>query len=376
MPEVWPFFAEEVTETLSFLTDVLNARGAEQRPSLRRKPRQVFSVFHNLSERDRVRADYLVRSTGVGTWYVPLWHDAVAAGNISASVSTLTVDTSNRDFRDGKQVLIWQDQETYEVGTIVSSGGGLLNLGSGVSQMYTDAIVAPVLTGYAPNGLSITGQDTRGLSARIEFEITDVADLSASGLATYQSLDVVGDRSVAVDALSGDVLQAVRRRDSGLGPFDFGADEDITRWRTMLAFEDQLADRWARRQWLYSLGGRQKAFWVPTWYADLVPTATVGAGSTTLVVESIGPAAAYNGKHILVDFTSGTQVARGVTFVSTASGEDTLTLSSSLGAGLTLTNYHTISFLHKVRLDADQITLRHVGNTRTDVALPVVEVSE
>lgn len=129
------------------------------------------------------------------------------------------------------------------------------------------------------------------------------------------------------------------------------------------------------RRFIESRRGRQKAFWCPTWQADLVPTADVT--STSLVVESVGYAGRMYPnnarKHLALVRHDRSLYPRGVTGASDNGTTETLTLDAA-PAQTVLQSSNLVSFLLLVRLDSDAVTYTYVSPSHMTVRIRVVEV--
>lgn len=367
MPEIWPFCPVDCTEAVSFYTDLLPAYSAEQRIALRYKPRQGLAMRVEFETRQQLgRADALFRSNAGGEWYVPYWPDALAVGDLSSGATSIAATTANRDYRT--RILVWEGETVNETVAVSSIGGSSISLSAGLSQDYSDAYIVPVLTGYSLEGLQV--QRGEFAVADISFEVRDVKDLGATSYPTYLSADVLTDRSYVVSELSEGVSFPSVAVDSGLGRVVVERSINYLIGRASIMFEDEAADRWTRRTWLWSLRGRQKAFWLPTWNQDLTINSDIGSSDTAISVVNVAGLSSADDRHIMIQKTDGTRYYRQIT----AAGSGTITINSALGAAVAAADIEVCCYLNLSRLDTDTIQFDHRGTNFTRVSLPTVEV--
>lgn len=349
----WPFLPSTIKESLAFKTDVRRAYSAESRDSLRDAV-QSLELHSLMLDQEASKALELFRSNPVGSWYVPVWFDMSIAGTIAAGATSITVDT-NADYRVGEKAIIWTDYATFELVDVSAVGTGSITV-SAVVGSYTEPAVAPVRECIATSGLSSIVRPTfREIS--VPFLSLTAVDLAATTYPTVGGFQVLTDPSVVVQDLAGGISQALSLVDNGFGAFEIIATESYVRPRATVGFLDYLtATRWARRRWLHDMRGRDGAFFLPSWKADLVLTAAAASGDLTITVADVLPsAAAYIGRYIQID-VDGTYVHRQITAASAVAGVATLTISAP---GITVPTSAVLSFLDLVRFDTDQFDMQH-----------------
>lgn len=139
---VWSFRANwktEVTERLSFLTDVMRAEeGAEQRRSLRETPRRTVEADFLLSGPERTFFDLFLNRLGGGDVLVPLYWDIVTldAPTIVGTTDRIDFDNTHREFRPGYAIIMGKNAMTYEVVEIVSMDGAGVDLSGPVARQW------------------------------------------------------------------------------------------------------------------------------------------------------------------------------------------------------------------------------------------------
>lgn len=386
MPEVggpsplWLFpAAQEITEVLEWRTDVLQARGAEQRIALRSRPREIVTFQHRLDALGLARAAELVRAVFVGDWRVPLWHMAVQPdADVAQGAAEIIVDTSLSDFRAEAAVGIAVDGGEVSLAEIASVQPDRLVLAEPLGPQLPAAMVAAARIAVAPirqailtSALEISRrrQDDGVITA--SFLLHDAPDLPAPVLPVYLGRPVQTDPGLIRSPITATLRRAVEYVDNGYGPVMVEPLRDIFERGEAITLKAQgAAERWALRRWLWSLRGRQASFWLPSWGRELQLRSPMTSGSTLMRVAPVAALAAYVGRAILMEMPGGLRF-RTITAAVAEGADHRLTLSSSLGEPVAATT--RVHFLTLVRSDADRIEIRH-GAVASEVTLPVVEV--
>ena len=162
-----PNWAQPVTETFGFMTDIIASyRGMEQRIQLRVVPVGTIRYATLLEDlRDAQMANAMLfgnqaRAFGVGRWQF----QARLVQDASADDHEVFCDTSDIPFEPGGMVLLWTDPYNWEVQTVESVLPDRVVLSFGLIQSWTvgPAIVLPIVVGrlsadegFTWNGLSI-----------------------------------------------------------------------------------------------------------------------------------------------------------------------------------------------------------------------------
>ncbi len=171
-----PNWAQPVTETFGFLTDIITSyRGMEQRIQLRAVPIGTIRYATLLDElRDAQMASAILfgnqaRAFGVGRWQFQtrLLQDAQAGGH------DLICDTSDIPFEPGGMVLLWTDPYRWEVQTIESVLQDRVVLDFGLIQDWTAGrtLVLPIVVGRLSSDEGFTWETLAIGSTSLTFDI-------------------------------------------------------------------------------------------------------------------------------------------------------------------------------------------------------------
>jgi len=372
MPRLWPYpVRQPIEEVLEWRTDVLAARAAEQRIALRPAPREILSYTHVLDAAGIARATELARAGLTDSWLVPLWSMTMRPGVDLADTDTvIPMDTGLGDWRGPGHGIVAIDGGEAHTIEIAEVFPDRLELASPVGIAVSKALVAPVRTGQLTAPVEVTRRRQGLGTVTATFTLTDAASAGTSPYPGHQGLDVVTEPTVLRQPLSESMARTVDIVDNGFGPLVIEPVRDHLQRRSSLTLVDHgPTARWTRRQWLMSLRGRQRAFWLPTWGRELVLQAPVAASDTSMAVAPIADLTAYVGRHVMVDLPAG-PVFREIT----GAVFDALGYRLEIAApGVAVPLGTPVHFLTKVRLDADRVELEHSA-TRTEMSVTVIEV--
>lgn len=375
--DFWPFFPQrQFTEMLEWKSEILQARGSAQRIAWRGAPRAGAQVSFLLDARETSRALAFCHKASHQEFKVPAWGDLMAPGALASGAASIAMDTTAIDLRDGDELVVWDDSNTWELATAATVGGASVALAAPLGRAYARPRVAPVRRARFEHVPEWTRKG-RGLAAgRAEFVSTDTRDLAQTGIfPIYRGFEVMTDRAAEVDTYKDGASRAARVVDNGVGPIFADAALNYAQHEGTLAWSAlKRPALWAVRGWLHARRGRQRGFWWPSWRADLSLAANISAGATTLHVQAIGWPDLYGVRDILILTTSGTMYFRRVlAAASGAPGQEDLSLDSAIGVALTMAQVRLICLLTFMRLDSDKVEIRRGGGLRADISLPVVE---
>lgn len=377
MAEVWRWWPQSIAESLEFETDVRMAPGRETRDSLK-DATQFLTLNHTLQHARAEAMIGLVRANALGEWLVPEWPNAtVSTGTLAAAATVIPVAVPAA-YRVGQQVFIGLDADRWEARTVASLGASSITISAGLGQAYIGSVqqpvvVAPLVLSIAPNGVDFqTAFRVQGLAVR--FMSIDPVDVSANPYPLHAGVPLVTDGAVPFQPLAGALNQSFDLMASGFGAYALQEAEDFVRRRGMLSWYDKgPAARWARRQFLHFLRGRDGEFWMPTGKNDLALVSAVSAGALTITVRPTTTAPAMAGQRIVLR-EGANVVIREVTGAVVAGPNQTLTIAAP---GVAFTTEASVSLAFRSRLDADTIDLSYqfvAGGLASFCTVPTVEV--
>ena len=356
---------DQVLERLEWLTDVIPAYdGSEQRIRLRGSPRRAFEGEFLLTGRDRRTAENLLHNAQARDWAVPVWMDAqqLTVGASSGADVLAVADTTTRDFHVGGAVYIGTGPDAFEVGEVeIMTSSSITLVDPLVSGWAAGAEVLPLRAARMPADFRLSRFDFDTIYGRVRFECIGGGSgvTGADPGPTYRSAPVLTLRPNWTEDVDATLLRKLAALDAGTGPlfYDDEAGGPIRQQSHRWLLSGR-AEIHAFRQWLYARQGRLVDFWLPSWAADLVLVASAGSGATQIDVEACGytdrVAQDIGRRDIRIELASGSSITRRITDSEVVSASvERLTLDATLGTAIAPADVVRISFLDRVRLDAD-----------------------
>lgn len=376
---VWPFTPQsDLLESVEFKTDILTTKAAEQRIALRTQPRVGYQGTFFLDETNFSFVKAVMSQWGHRKFAFPLWPEATFVGALSFGTSSISVDTTRTSYVAGAPVVIYQTSALYEAAEVSSLTASSLELKHPLVNGYTGAYVLPAAFAVADGGVSVERGASQQLVGRALFLSTSTVDLSAdTGKSQLRGADLYLDRNMVVSSVAETLYTDVEVLDNSFGVRVLMPQRDFSEHKQVLSFDCQTRDQlWEAKQWLYSLKGRQKSFFLPSWNRDLIPVSDLTGADTTLLVHSINYHLYYAEKDIIFFLSDGTYLVKQATAGSDAGGGlESITLDSSIGQEIPLSDLDRICFLSHVRLDSDRFEVHYTGSGAT-IVVPVKEVPE
>lgn len=374
-----PDWGDPIKETLSWLTDLMQSpSGAEQSRQLRLSPRREFDATVLVGDTDRQYFDLVTYGWGGRTFALPIWHDIqILATGVSIGASTVTCDTTNRDFRtNGIAILRGESALNSETIQIQSFTGTVLTLVRPTQQAWpAGSRLYPARSAELINQPAVTRITDRGASIDVQFRIAESSDWTPTVLpTTYRSFAVLEKRPDESDDLTAQYQRLMVDLDNSTGiplrddTAGLGFPSQQHAWLL-----DGPAEHTTFRGILYALAGRCNVVWVPSFSADLDVKATILAAATTIDVTWCGytrfAAQGIGRRDIRIELgdvhSGGTVYHRRITASSEVDATtERLTIDAALGADTTVAMIGRVSFMALCRLDQDDIEIDHV----TDIA--------
>lgn len=380
MPSLWPFFPQaEAVEGLSWATDVIEFEDGEQRIATRPIPRADFAHTYHLTPAQYGRARELARSIGGDTCYLPIWTERTHIGAVSAHQVNLAVDPVGKQYSEAGYLLVWDADDDCEVVAIGSFGVGVINLDPWVVAAYQNAWVAPLVEASFAQELEAPRDavDTF-VRASARFDVPVVVDVSGETLSetVYKTYPIVKDPP---DVGSSDQFwREVSVLDTGTGLMSKTPVRDTPMRSAMVGWYcHTAAELWSRRVWLHKRRGMQGAFWLPSWNADVVVTATIEVDDDHIHIASVGFDELYAVPcDIVIETTGGGSIPFRVTSAADGGpGEEILSLETPYDGILSIptTMIARVGKLTLSRLSSDRVEIQHTAGGGASISAPTIE---
>lgn len=388
---VFPYPPEvPLVEELEFLTDVLEVQdGTEQRIALRKNPRQSFDMTLSREEgAERSRIEFLLYDWQARAIGLPMWHESTVATSPITALDTV-INVASTDFADyrvgGLAIILGDDEVTFDALEIDSLTSTTITFKTGTTLSFsTGAVVMPVRTAVLEREFteqkSQVGNGNFGIRARVQDNDSNLGNTAAFN--TF-------DGAVLLDGfniLGGSTLQetyemSLTELDAQIGVFSHQTNWDHNKRRSFKGFKTTSREElWNVRRLLHALRGRQVAFWLPTFYTNIVPTNDLNTGSSVIEMENVGYTRFVRNRDeknmIRVTTTSGAELLREIiTSSEITSATEQLTVDTAWASTITIAEVARIEFYEKVRIDADTIRIEHVNDAgHARIIFPVRQV--
>ncbi|XKM14235.1 hypothetical protein RCS94_03460 [Orbaceae bacterium ac157xtp] len=364
-----PNWANSVTETLEWKTDVLQSySGAEQRVARRLSPRRTFEFSILIDGNERSRFENRLAYAGASTWYLPVYPDVTFLdNNITTGTTILPCETVGRDFVVGNKVLIKSEinninkSALLEVAAINDDSITLINPVS--VDFNAGALIYPVRLAVLTDMPALTRYNDDLLSSQIRFRVTEHNAYSndVSFLDRYRQFPVLNIQPDWSESLKGKYERLLLELDNNSGiphrldtaNLPFFVQE--FRW-----FLTERNEQRQLRQLFYYLNGRQKNIWVSSQSSDFNVSAIVL--NRILAVENTGFSEVglmSSRRDIAITLTNQTVLYRRITAVAVFSDDIEYLLPDST-LDIDAKDIVSVSFLTLCRLDSDSVSWEHV----------------
>ncbi len=370
-----PDWSGGMLEKLEWMTSVTESPLAvEQRMGLRLSPRKSVEMSHTLFGPRRTFFDVFITAGGGSSIYLPLFYDLNKIDNaIAIGDTVINVDTTYSELRDCRRaVLIADNAFDYEVVEVWSYSDTSLTLVDGVALDWPAGTkiypVKKVKVETQPSGERHADKAYRSKTRFLSLEVNHTGATATFGEYLDQlvleeepnereALTFLYDRKIFdIDLKVG--LQHI----SDVAPFN----NESYAW-----FARRRQSAWRLRGLFYTLEGRRRPLWIPSYFSDFELTQDTDSTATVLTVKRCGysdvggPIA--NRDHILIHMKDGTRLYRQITgaaIVGAEGIEEVLSINNAPGIDLTPDNILRISFLYFCRLDQDSVEFTHHTDTK------------
>jgi hypothetical protein len=368
------WFSSSSTETLSWLTDIIETRsGKEQRVRLRAAPRQQFSINAYAGVNEINRIENFLYGRRADKWGVPVWSEARQVSSpVSLGVNFIQVDTSNADFRVGENAMIWKSDRNFDVFKVDTFTSTQINIARGINDDYPVGIVVPVRFARMTSDPKRRGNGHSG-NVSASFEVIVNKELTTINPVQYLGEDVdVGNTPLL--PYSDSYQQKIIVHDYGTGTPSFFSPWDkpkINReYKLLLEGAEEI---WIFRRWLHRRAGKAFPFYMPTYENNIRLIQESGSITSPLVAKDdqhhqLG----IKRTHLAINTKSGWLFRSIIGQGLNAQGNNEIALNLPLNVDRK--DIISISYMGLKRLSTDRVEINHLQNCVAEVTLPIVEI--
>ena len=374
-----------MTEYLEWLTDIITARdGSEQRISVRRTPRQGYQITVRFeTEQEQAAYEALMFKSQKRAWGFPIWTEwVIHTGTISAGASTITVDTTNADFRDDSLGIIWKSPTDYEIIKIATVAAGSLALSTVMQGTFTgEKYIMPLRITQMNQAVKRKITPDGDAEASVNFVVKDNALLTSYVAATtYKGLTVI-TKAAYVDGSLDETSDAdIIISDYDTGEFLLYSDSDYNKITQSHLFKNfTKAECWAHREFIHSLLGQQGTVWIPSFKDDMILTDAIGVADMSFRIENIGLADNMELNALRTDvafvYPDGSMILREITGITESGDEEIISIDLALGVEINPGDVQ-ICFLDRYRLVSDKVKFEWETMGRNENQVDFLRVRE
>jgi len=412
MTNIWPFrISEGSTETLQYKTDVLKTYSGEQRLRLRKSPRTIFDYTCQMDEQEFARAKQVIWNNQlVGQFYVPVWSDAqlvdgtVSSGASSLSldatevewttpnifpgadggfltvdVSTLTVDSGTTSVDQTADpigyILLWESIDKFSLLRFGVANGSGIDLVDSPTEDYEHPFVIPIRLCYPIGDVTISRQSDNNIFVSAQFMSVETPETIGSFPNTYGGYNIWADPYNNLGSVEEKFIRPAQYNDNGVGVIQIDPYyEEVYQGQTISFFYQGKSDKYTKVNFIKSLYGKQKAFWLPSFVDEAKPI--FSASSSNIYIKPYMEAADYIGKHIFIEYTYGDKIVVEVVDSEVIFEDSVMRLGVSGLGGRITSEANTVlgCFATLVRSDTDSFTFEIGPANSGRVSFNVVEV--
>lgn len=385
----WPFgpnWRAGVEEQIEFDTDVMRSvNGNEQRVQLRTKARRSCD-FDFMAARSNSRL--LDRTLWGGQnkrLAMPLWqYRSNLTSGALLGATALAFDHSLLGVSVGSLVAMVASPTSWEFAEVASLGSGVVNLTAPLAAAWPAGTrVYPAMLCQVQGSVPLVRQTDNTTTGRLKVLgdplYTDPFLPTVAAPITYAGYEVLLTRPNWAGGIEGDSQYEVEVVDQETGAIGYAATTDTPQPQRSFAW--LLKSRQAAydfRGFLKRRNGRQKAFYAPSWNEDFTLVNPIGAADTQIRVKDDGFVDLIGldnaRRQLMIRRRNGTYYFRQINAVAADGADALLTLSSSLGASLSLTDCKSIHLMSLFRLASDAVAIRWASDAVATVDTPLVLV--
>lgn len=379
-------FEDGIRVEHAWLTDVLQSYdGSEQRLALRERPRRTFSGEIVLtSDAERRQLHDQIYKTATGLIVIPMYqHQTPLRAATVIGDNKIYCNTKRADLRPGGYVVLIKRDGTEVLARVSEVFADHVTLDAAHSEAVQVAgtkVMSAVATRLPDmSGFSMRAKDGNASLQFSEFTAQDTLlhPLAEVTLETYLGLPVLEKRPLADDA-DEKFSTGLTTVDNETGrPARFTAwDQKYVRGDRSYLINTQFTpgdlDYWFA--FLEHCRGQHRSFYASTWREDLVP----GDAFTSSTLELVGSdySQLYFGTQTYANLEIVASTGRYLVNVINATlvgGNTVLEFSPAIGDDLTGATIERISFLMKMRLGSDKVSILY-RNTHAILSLSLKAV--
>lgn len=387
---VFPFapnWSNDFTESLVWKTSVLRAYdGSEQRRSLRTKARRSFAYSAQLAGRSPARLESMLWGWQNRQFAIPVWPDrARLPSQATAGDTQITINTTTYSFTAGAMLILYADEQTYEVAEIDTVQSGLILLKRPLGNTWAQRTrIMPIVLGHLPTEVAISRYTDDKLTVSLQFDTspdtTDPYTPDAAATISYDGYEVLMRQPNWADPLDNSFDYAFDTADGDTGAIAWAITEKYPRFgRTYAWLLNSRNNILLFRQLLGRLRGQAKPILVPSYHQDFVVTRNIGTADDSVEVYDDGfqllVGVDPTRSRLMLRLKDGSYVFRKITGISSPNaGKTLIKIDSPWGVAITPSDITALNLLMLMRLATDQVDIVWKSDSIATVSTTMLSV--
>lgn len=359
-------------ESFSWKTDIMTSYNfTEQRVKIRQNPRRMWNLKYIMQGDYRRKFESELRMRKVRYSIIPHPNDIIQLSTpILAGDTTIYIDPDFTDYGIGRYLMVWENEHSYEIKSISSVGADFLIVDAPFERDWG-------IGSYASSCRMTNPVDSRQVSRAtddvavydIQFMLTDEVSLSIFEVDTYKGIPLC-PFAINFDSITETFTNNWIKLDNDIGVIEYeitNIEPIVYREIPFMINGREEVDTFKR--FLYYCSGKLQPFWIQSSEEAFRVVSDITSGDTFILIENINYSAysfgGYARANIEIITTSGIVVRATIVDVEVLpSFEEKLILSASIDYDIPITSILKCSWLEKVRLDSDNISIKwEMGNT-------------
>lgn len=375
---IWPFVPQAAfTETIEWLTDIIQCKASEQRLGLREYPRSFFEHSYHFTPKQLEAARTIIRNTGKDTVTFPLWWDATFIPQITASQTSVSIDTTKKRYLAGGNAFIIDAQGRHEIVEISSLNDTTLNFSSPYVVLgYTNAYIMPCHEAYFNGQLQAQKPAADYIIAKCSVALDTDFEITKTNLySTFNSKPLIHQRPLAASSNDSE-FQELLVFDNYSGPIakseklEYSASSSILDW-----YPSSKEELWSLREFFYYMQGKRMSFYTLKWTRDFVVDEDITSTDTSIIFQlNENLIDTYLGPIAIVSVTGVITIATITAWAYYDVDQYEATLSGAIGVTINKVNIELVTRLMKCRFDSDAVTINYQNNSNIAIRLSIMEI--
>lgn len=376
---VFPFrpnWKRPLTERLEWLTDVMTAYdGGEQRTGLRKYPRRYFEFETLVHGKEHQQFRAILWNWVSNVFLLPVWTDGVSIDDpVSVGDVLINVDTTQSDFVLNGKALLFSNEQTYELITLIAVTDTSVTAKETLTQNWpAGSLLYPIRPARLLDKTSV-GRHTPEIAYTVlrwlvdEDSIETGADLAAThrGYPVQEirpnwGRDITDDYQRKMSVFDVGTLRPVVRDESNI----------TTLVQKMAWLKKNKTEMKTLRNYLYARKGKLTPVWIPTWNRDITVLLDFNAADTEIHIDNIGFTKHYGGigkRDVRIELKDGSIFYRRLsTPIDNGDGTEKISIDSALGVNVAVADIKLICLMSLCRQDADGVELSWLTPTIGEV---------